>query len=150
MRDDPDIGTPFQKWLGIRWETLDDGSDGVSVEMNMRDDLRGPVGSLEGGIVSTLADVAGASAIARTVGMVATQHVALSFLAPGRVGPIRATAVPLRIGRQDGVAEVRVCDLGNDGRLMAVALVTVRVLHDRDDAAARDSSPASGSDPRAS
>ncbi len=95
-RDEPDIGTPFQKWLVLRWEMLDDGSDGVSVEMNMRDDLRGPAGSLEGGVVSTLADVAGASAIARTVGMVATQHVALSFLAPGRVGPIRATAVPLR------------------------------------------------------
>lgn len=134
VRGDPDIGTAFQKSLGLRWKVLDDGSDGVSVEMDMRDDLRGPAGSLEGGVISTLADVAGASAIARAVGMVATQHLALSFLAPGRVGPIRATAIPIRIGRQDGVTEVRIVDLGKDSRLMAIALVTVRVLPDRHEA----------------
>ncbi|MCL4445454.1 MAG: PaaI family thioesterase [Actinobacteria bacterium] len=126
-----EIGTPFQKLLGLRWEIPDDGSVGMSVEMNMRDEFRGPVGSLEGGIISVLADVAGASAIARSAGMIATQHIALSFLAPGRVGPIRATGVPLRVGRDDGVAEVRIVDVGKDHRLMAVALVTVRILHDR-------------------
>src|SRR5437588_9008271 len=100
--------------------------------MQMRDELRGPAGSLEGGVVSTLADVAGASAAAMAVGaLVATQHMAISFLAPGRVGPVRATGVVLRTGREDSVAEVRIVDSGNDERLMAVALVTVRVLRDR-------------------
>ena len=121
------IGTSFQQWLGLRWSPA--GDDGVAVDMDMRDDLRGPAGSLEGGVVSTLADVAGASAAARAVGaLVATQHISISLLAPGRVGPIRATGTPLRVGRDDAVAEVRIVDHGREGRLMAVALVTVRVL----------------------
>jgi len=124
------IGTPFQQSLGLRW-TMDDGGS-VAVELGMRDDLRGPAGSLEGGVVSTLADVAGASAAALAVGsLVATEHISISFLAPGRVGPIRATGVPLRVGRQDAVAEVRIVDAGKGDRLMAVALVTVRVLAER-------------------
>jgi len=125
------IGTAFQRSLGLRWER--GGSEkAVAVVMDMRDDLRGPAGSLEGGVVSTIADVAGASACAMSVGaLVATQHIAISFLAPGRVGPIHAEGVVLRTGRDDAVAEVRVTDQGNEDRLMAVALVTVRVLRDR-------------------
>ena len=103
--------------------------DTVAVEMDMRDDLRGPAGSLEGGVVSTLADVAGASALASQARkLVATQHIAISFLAPGRTGPIRATGTPVRVGKSDAVADVRIVDVGNDERLIAVALVTVRVF----------------------
>ena len=126
------IGTAFQQWLGLRWTLVERPEGAVCVEMDMRDDLRGPAGSLEGGVVSTLADVAGSSAAARAAGaMVATQHLAISFLAPGREGPIRATGVPLRVGRQDAVTEVRIVDAGRNDRLVAVALVTVRLLGDR-------------------
>ena len=120
------LGTPFQQSLGLRWSLESDGS--VAVDLDVRDDLRGPAGTLEGGVVATLVDVAGASAAARAVGaLVATEHISVSFLAPGRVGPIRAVGTVLRAGRTDVVAEVRVSDLGNDARLMAVALVTIRV-----------------------
>jgi uncharacterized protein (TIGR00369 family) len=127
------IGTPFQASLGLHWDALPDGAAGVAIEMDLRDDLRGPAGSLEGGVVSTIADVAGASAIAVAAGgrLVATEHIAISFLAPGRIGPVRATATPLRVGNHDGVADVRVVDLGKDDRLMAVAQVTVRILGER-------------------
>ena len=124
-----DVGTAFQQSLGIRWTDVERDSGALTVEMDVRDDLRGPAGSLEGGVVSTLIDVAGASAIAvKALSMVATQHMAVNFLAPGRVGPVRASAVPLRVGKHDGVAEVRVVDVGKDGRLMAVGTVTVRIL----------------------
>lgn len=127
-----EVGTAVQRWLGLRWHLIDDEAGTVEVEMELRDDLRGPAGSLEGGVVSTLADVAGASAAARALeGLVATEHISISFLAPGREGPIRASGVPLRTGRHDAVSEVRIVDEGNDARLMAVALVTVRVLGDR-------------------
>jgi len=126
-----EVGTPVQKSLGLHWNVIDDGSGAIAVEMDIRDDLRGPAGSLEGGVISTLADVAGASAIGFAVGMVATEHIAVTFLAPGRKGPVRATGTTLRIGKHDGVAEVRVVDLGNEDRLMAVALVTVRILGER-------------------
>jgi uncharacterized protein (TIGR00369 family) len=122
------MGTPFQQSLGLRWMT--GGSDDqVAVELDMRDDLRGPAGSLEGGVVSTIVDVAGASTAAMAVnGLVATQHISVSLLAPGRDGPIRATGTPLRVGTTDAVVEVRVIDRGRDDRLMAVGLVTVKVI----------------------
>jgi acyl-CoA thioesterase len=125
-----DVGTPFQTWLGLHWSMADNDTGALAVEMDIRDDLRGPAGSLEGGVISTLADVAGASAIAMKVGMVATEHMSVSFLAPGRLGPVRATATPLRISTHDGVAEVRVVDTGHDNRLIAVAIVTVRLLNE--------------------
>ncbi len=126
-------GTPFQRSLGLRWSRPDGPVPGVAVELDLRPELCGPAGSLEGGIVSTLADVAGASACAFAFGnrLVATEHLSISILAPGRVGPVMATATVLRQGGRDAVAEVRVVDRGRDDRLMAAALVTVRLLEPR-------------------
>ena len=76
------VPTPLQAWLGLRWSLLPDET-GIAVDMELRDDLRGPYGLLEGGVVTTLADVAGASAAARALGpWVATQAISMSFLAP--------------------------------------------------------------------
>jgi uncharacterized protein (TIGR00369 family) len=125
----PSRGTPFQQALGLRWRTTGDDSATVLVDMDVRPELCGPAGSVEGGVLCTLADVAGASVAARATGrLVATQHVAISFLAPGRVGPLRGAGTLLRAGRTDAVAEVRVTDTGKEDRLVAVGLVTVRVL----------------------
>jgi uncharacterized protein (TIGR00369 family) len=129
-KDDPAWGlTPFQRSLGLRW-AQPPGPELLSLELDLRDDLCGPAGSLEGGVVSTLADVAGASCAAMNLSsqLVATQDMSISFLAPGRIGPIRATAEPLRVGRTNAVVEVRVIDTGKDNRLIAVALLTATVL----------------------
>ena len=130
-------GTPFQQALGLRWRRPDGPGPGLTVELDLRPELCGPAGSLEGGIVSTLVDVAGASACAMALGspLVATEHLSVSLLAPGRVGPIAATGVVLRHGRRDAVADVRVLDRGRDDRLVAVAQVTVRLLEPRTDTA---------------
>ena len=126
----PEGATEFHRMLGLRWKSTDNG--GVTVEMDLRDDLRGPAGSLEGGVVSTLADVAGASTAAMALtAMVATQQISISFLAPGRIGPVRATGKPVRVGREDAVVQVDIVDVGNKDRLMAVALVTIKALADR-------------------
>ena len=99
--------------------------------MDVRKDLCGPAGSVEGGVVSTLVDVAGASAAAFACGsLVATQTLSISFLAPGRSGPLVATGVPVRVGETDAVSEVHVIDKGRDDRLIAVGLVTLRILRD--------------------
>ena len=128
------IGTAFQQSLGLEWQLVEDESQGIAVQMELREDLCGPAGSLEGGVVATLVDVAGASCAARALGsLVATQDMSISFLAPGRVGPIRATGTPLRIGSDQVVADVKVVDLGNDGRLIAAALLTAKVLRARSD-----------------
>ncbi|HVA02625.1 MAG TPA: PaaI family thioesterase [Acidimicrobiales bacterium] len=125
-------GTPFHRSLGLRWTMPTDRTEDVAVEMDVGEEFCGPAGSLEGGIVSTLIDVAAGSAAAFSYGrLVATQHLAISFLSPGRKGPVRATAQMLRQGKTDMVCEVRVVDLGMDSRLMAVGLVTLRALADR-------------------
>ena len=123
-------GTPFQRSLGLRWAPPPGGEATIEVALDLRPELCGPAGSLEGGIVSTLVDVAGASAcaIALRSGLVATEHLSISMLAPARVGPIAAGATVIRAGRRDAVAEVRVVDRGHDDRLVAVGLVTVRLL----------------------
>lgn len=126
------IGTPFQQSLGLEWHLLEGDPPSVAVQMQLRENLCGPAGSLEGGVVSTLIDVAGASCAARALGsLVATQDMSISFLAPGRVGPIRATGTPLRVSSDHVVAEVKVIDLGNDDRLIAVALLTAKALRPR-------------------
>ena len=128
-----DLGTPFQRSLGIRWVAGGEPGAGVAVELELRPELCGPAGSLEGGVISTLADVAGASAGALVLrsALVATEQLSVSMLAPGRVGPVRATGTVLRVGRGGAVAEVRVIDRGQDSRLLAMALVTVRLLGPR-------------------
>jgi uncharacterized protein (TIGR00369 family) len=89
--------TPFQQMLGLRWSS-DPGTDEVSVEMDLRPELCGPAGSLEGGVISTLVDVAGASCAVRVLKrLVATRDMSISFLAPARVGPV--AHVPSRCAR---------------------------------------------------
>jgi uncharacterized protein (TIGR00369 family) len=106
---------------------LDGGQ--VTVELDVRDDMRGPSGAVHGGLVASVIDCAGATAVARASQRpVATASASISYLAAGRVGPLQANASTIRVGSHHGVAEVRVCDAGQGGRLVASALVTVSFL----------------------
>jgi len=112
---------PFFEYLGLRWNTVD--GDLVTVELDLRDDLRGPTGNLQGGIIATLVDVAAASTAALSgTGLIRTTEMTVHYLAPGKVGPVRAVGELLRSGARVVDVEVRVFDVGVDSRLMAVAL----------------------------
>jgi uncharacterized protein (TIGR00369 family) len=104
--------------------------DGVHiVELEVSDDILGPGGAVHGGIIASLVDRAGAYAVARdSQRVVATSNMALNYLALADVGPLRAMASTLRVGRQLGVVEVKVVDAGRDDRLVATALVTLSYL----------------------
>ena len=104
--------------------------DGVHiVELEVSDDILGPGGAVHGGIIASLVDRAGAYAIAQaSQRVVATSNMALNYLALADVGPLRAMASTLRVGRQLGVVEVKVVDAGRDDRLVATALVTLSYL----------------------
>lgn len=118
-------GTAFHQALGLRWSFSDQA---VVVSLDLRDDLRGPAGALEGGVVSTLIDVAGASVAAAATGrLVVTQQMSISFLAPGRVGPVAAVGRTVRVGRYDVVSDVQVTDEGNEDHLIATALATFKI-----------------------
>jgi acyl-coenzyme A thioesterase PaaI-like protein len=106
---DPLPDTPkIEEWLGVR-EVADD-----VLEMELSDAHRNPWGILHGGVVASLVDLA-------TGGV--TTDVVLHFLAPNRVGPIRATT--RRLGtRSDGdVSRIEIRDVGAD-RVTALAVAT--------------------------
>jgi uncharacterized protein (TIGR00369 family) len=126
--------TPLQTALGIHFVNLfrDPDDTSVTVQAEARDDLKGPAGSMEGGVVATLLDYAGATAAAKALnGLVATQSLTISFLAPVKVGPARAVGVPVRAGKRDAVIEVKMYDVGRDNRLCATALLTAVRIGDR-------------------
>jgi uncharacterized protein (TIGR00369 family) len=105
--------------------TYDEGGAHV-VELEITDEIRGPVGAVHGGIIASLVDRVGAYAAVKASGRsVVTSTVTLSYLAAATAGPLRASAEPLRVGGRQGVIEVRVRDCGQDGLLVATALLTM-------------------------
>ena len=120
------LGCPLLDELPHRVE-LDGGI--VAVELDVTDEMRGPGGAVHGGLVASLIDCAGAVAVARaSARLVATSSSSISYLAAGRVGPLRAGATAIRIASHHGVADVRVCDAGHGDRPVASALVTLSFL----------------------
>jgi uncharacterized protein (TIGR00369 family) len=105
-------------WIGLRTAGAD------AVEIALAEGLRNPWGILHGGVVAALVDACAEHATGGGI----TTDVVLHFLAPNRIGPVRAYAS--RLGsRSDGqVLRVEVRDEGA-GRVTAVAIVTA----DRED-----------------
>lgn len=120
------LGCEFFDQLTHRHVEVDGG---FAVEIDVTDDLRGPAGSVHGGLVAMLVDVAAASTLARASGKpVATASTSIQYLAAGRSGPLRATGEVLRASDALGVVDVKVYDMGRDQRLLAAAHVTLRFL----------------------
>ena len=110
---------------GLTHRTYDDGAAHV-VELEITDEIRGPTGAVHGGMIASLVDRAGAYAAVQASGRsVVTSTVSLSHLAAACRGPLLAAAVPLRVGRRQGVIEVRVHDRGHDDLLVATAPLTM-------------------------
>jgi uncharacterized protein (TIGR00369 family) len=111
------------EWLGVR----DVAGDAAGVvELDATDALRNPWGIVHGGVTASLVDVAAERAVAaRSPGPVATGDVALHFLAPARIGPVRATATVMGDRADGAVVAVEVRDVGHD-RVVARAVATVR------------------------
>lgn len=107
---------PIPEWLGVRAV----GDD--SVEIDLAEELRNPWGILHGGVVATLVDLAAEHA----TGGGATTDVVLHFLAPNRVGPVRAQVRVLGRRTDGNVLRIEVRDEGA-ARTTALAIVTCRL-----------------------
>lgn len=105
----------YEEWVGAR-------PTPTGVVVDLVDDLRNPWGIMHGGVTGAIVDRA-----ARQVsGGTTTTDVVLHYLSPARIGPVVATA-EVRGRRPDGqVVSVEIRDSGNDDRLVAVAITTVR------------------------
>ena len=115
--DDDDVDyLPMERWLDHRIVAA------RAVEIDLRDTLRNPWGILHGGVVAALVDLAAEHATGGGI----TTDVVLHFLAPNRVGPVRATAAVLG-SRSDGtVLRVEVRDVGHRDRVDAPSRVVDR------------------------
>jgi uncharacterized protein (TIGR00369 family) len=110
--DDIDYLT-MDRWLDTR------AVSDAAVEMDLRDTLRNPWGILHGGVTAALIDACAEHATGGGI----TTDIVLHYLAPNRVGPVRATASILGHRSDGAVLRVEVRDTGAD-RVAAVAVVT--------------------------
>ena len=115
----------LESLLGLTVESFDGSGKGV-VSMPL-DERHGNVfGNAHGGAVFTLADMAFAAGCRGAGILCVSAQCSISYLLPGTRGPLRAEAVPVRIGRTLAVYDITVHD--GDGRTIARASMTGYIL----------------------
>jgi 1,4-dihydroxy-2-naphthoyl-CoA hydrolase len=117
----------FAALVGTEW--LDDDPDHARVRIEMRDELRQPVGLLHGGVMSTLVESVCSRATALAVlgdGMMAMgQSISVSFIRPITEGHAEVKARARHRGRTTWVWDAEVLD--SQDRLCALAQMTIAV-----------------------
>jgi 1,4-dihydroxy-2-naphthoyl-CoA hydrolase len=128
MAEDPrGLVSHFDALVGTEW--LDDDPDHARVRVEMRDELRQPVGLLHGGVMSTLVESVCSRATALAVlgdGMTAMgQSIGVSFIRPITEGAAEVRARARHRGRTTWVWDAEV--LNERGQLCALATMTIAV-----------------------
>lgn len=110
----------FAAGLGI--ELMEVGLDyGVAI-MPLTEKQRNGMGHAHGGAIFALADMAFAAVCCAQGVYNVNMQSSISYLEPGRIGPLRGEAHKIRAGKRTGTYEVRITD--SDGTLVAVATIT--------------------------
>jgi 1,4-dihydroxy-2-naphthoyl-CoA hydrolase len=128
MADDPrGLRSHFDELVGTEW--LDDDPEHARVRIELRDELRQPVGLLHGGVLSTLVESICSRATALAVldqGMAAMgQSISVSFIRPVTEGGAEVIARARHRGRTTWVWDAEVRD--DQDRLCALAQMTIAV-----------------------
>jgi 1,4-dihydroxy-2-naphthoyl-CoA hydrolase len=128
MADDlGELVSHFDELLGTEW--LDDDPDRARVRLQMRDELRQPVGLLHGGVLSTLVESICSKATALAVygeGMIAMgQSITVNFIRPVTEGHAEVHARARHRGRTTWVWDAEVLD--DEGKICALAQMTIAV-----------------------
>jgi len=128
MADDPrGLHSHFDALVGTQW--LDDDPDHARVRIELRDELRQPVGLLHGGVLSTLVESVCSRATALAVldqGMMAMgQSISVNFIRPVTVGGAEVSAKARHRGRTTWVWDAEVTN--DDGKICALAQMTIAV-----------------------
>lgn len=125
MSDDVAVGG-FAERLGARVTAADDGSASISFEVT--DEHLNPAGTLHGGVLATLVDTAMGRAVRTTTGegeVPATSQLTVTYLRPGRPGPLQVTARLRTRGEHLTVCEA---DVQQEGKDLAHAVATFALL----------------------
>jgi uncharacterized protein (TIGR00369 family) len=113
----------FREHVDLQIEPNEDGSSRVVVEA--RDEHLNPHGSVHGGVLATMIDVAMGTAISSGGGQApVTVSLTVTYLEPGRPGRLEATARLRKRGKRGKVVEAEVVQ---DGDVVADALATFAV-----------------------
>lgn len=128
MAEDPSgLHSHFDALVGTEW--LDDDPGHARVRVEMRDELRQPVGLLHGGVISTLIESVCSRATALAVrgdGMTAMgQSISVSFIRPVTEGHAEVEAHARHRGRTTWVWDAEVRDANS--KLCALAQMTIAV-----------------------
>jgi uncharacterized protein (TIGR00369 family) len=106
-----------------------DGAD-LAVELDLDPRVTNPRGALQGGLMATLVDVVAGRAVLEAAPVpltgIATADLTIHYLKGLTVGPARAVATVVRLGRSLAVVTVEVLDMGS-GQLCAVSTVAFSV-----------------------
>jgi uncharacterized protein (TIGR00369 family) len=119
--------TGFRALLDLGGQSADDGR--ARVELNASDKHLNAAGTVQGGVLAALVDIAMADAVRSLIGgddVPATSQLTVTYLRPGKPGRLTVTAKV----RQQG-EHLTVCEAGieQDGRALVHALATFAVLH---------------------
>jgi uncharacterized protein (TIGR00369 family) len=121
---------PFNTLLGIRLTRLH--KDGLTIECEVRPELRNGAGVLHGGVSAALADAAVGIALTRHFGAarpLTTVELKINYFRPVATGKILARAYLIRIGSSLCVGRADLMD--SSGDLAGTALVTYMLLDSR-------------------
>lgn len=117
----------FAKTLGVHDEGADDGTAWLALDV--REEHLNPAGTLHGGVLATLVDTAMGLAARSTTGegdVPATSQLTVTYLDPGKLGPLQVRATVRKQGSHLTVCEA---DVEQDGHTLVHAVATFAVLH---------------------
>ena len=102
---------PFNRFLGIQIMELDIGMTTMAIpyQEHLLGDASRP--ALHGGVLSSLIDVAGGTALLTTVekgDRLSTLDLRVDYLRPAGKAELKAKATVLRVGKRAGVVQIRV------------------------------------------
>ncbi|MEZ4299411.1 MAG: hotdog fold thioesterase [Polyangiaceae bacterium] len=114
---------PFNKFLGIQVESIEPGR--ALLSLPFREELIGdPVKrALHGGVLSTLADVAGGAAawtsLPEPTARLSTVDLRVDYLRPGRLHTVYAEAITVRVGGRLAVTDMKMFHAGAESEPIA-------------------------------
>jgi uncharacterized protein (TIGR00369 family) len=115
------LDVPLLDALGV---TVVDAADGV-IDVPVRDWALNSMGAMQGGVVATVVEAAGERALRHAAGApLVVNDIQLTYLAFGKVGPVRTKVDVLQCDEEYGIATVELFDDGADHRRMTLARVT--------------------------
>jgi uncharacterized protein (TIGR00369 family) len=127
-----DVG-PSHLLSALLMRRVEDPEVGPSLEMDLRDEVVNPHGSLHGGLMGVLIECGAAGCAVRAAASenIVASDMNIRFLSAVKVGPARVVARVVKRGRRAVVVQADVIDVGDDRKLVATSTLSYALLDGR-------------------